>query len=118
MAASFEFSVEHVEHQVRQERRKRSSLGYAFARGTGEAADHHASGEVTPDELDDCDVVHALSDETHENVVVDSVEELFEVDVDDDPLPPQGIALRLGDGTMRRTVRPEAVAVFGERSVP
>ena len=62
--------------------------------------------------------MHALPDETHEDVVIDSIEELLEVDIDDDSLALQNVALRLGDGTVGRTIRPEAVAVLGERAVP
>jgi hypothetical protein len=54
----------------------------------------------------------------HQAVVIDSIEELFEIETNYYAVAFSDIALRLGYRLMGRASRPEAVAVLGEGWVP
>jgi hypothetical protein len=60
---------------------------------------------------------HALSQPSHQEVMVHSVEKLFEVEVHDPPIPARKVCLRGGYRLMRRPSRPKPVAVVGEGRV-
>jgi site-specific DNA recombinase len=54
----------------------------------------------------------------HQFVVIDSVEEFFQIEVDHPSVALRNILLRLSHGVMRRPTRSEPIAVLGERRVP
>ena len=61
---------------------------------------------------------HPRGDTCHQAVVIDSVEEFFEIKVDHDAVALGDVLLRLGHRLMGGSPRPEAVAVLGECWVP
>jgi len=118
VAALLQFLVQHVQHQVRQQRRERATLRRALLRRADQATVHHARCEERADELEDALVSHPLGNEPHQDVVVDPVEELFQVEVHHKAVPGRDVLLRPLYGLMRRARRPEAEACLGERSIP
>ncbi|MGF6433309.1 hypothetical protein ABIE91_008529 [Bradyrhizobium elkanii] len=79
---------------------------------------HHPRIQESADELQKALVSHPFGDQPHQDVVVDPVEELFQVDVHDDGVPGRDIRLRPFHRLMRRAGRPEAEARLGERPIP
>src|SRR5439155_369100 len=71
-----------------------------------------------PHEFEHTLVSDPCRDARHQAVVIDSIEELFEININYDAVAFSDIALRLGYRLMGRASRPEAVAVLGERWVP
>src|SRR5262245_37782327 len=117
-AASLQLLVQHVQHQVRQQRREWSALRRALLRRADQAALQHAGAKKAADELQETLVSHPLCNKPHQNVVVHPVEELLQVDVHYIAMPGRDVLLRPLHGPMRRAPRPEAEARLGERSVP
>src|SRR5262249_8587895 len=76
---------------------------------------HYPSVEKRPDELKYALVGNPFRDARHQNIVIDSVEKFFEINVDHDVEAFGDIPLRLGHGLMGGTSRAEAVAMLGER---
>src|SRR5215211_1410301 len=81
VAALLQFLVQHIQHQVRQQRRERSALRRALLRRADQASFHHACGQKAADEFQDALVSDPLGNEPHQDVVVDPVEELLQVDI-------------------------------------
>ena len=118
MAALLQFLVQHVQHQVRQQRRERAALRRAFLRRADQPSFHHPRGQKAADQLQDALVSNPLGHQPHQDVVVDPVEELLQVDVHDKAVAGRDVRLRLRHRLMRRAPRPEAEARLGERPVP
>ena len=79
---------------------------------------HHPGVQQRPQECEPSLVGDPLGHAAHQRVVVDPVETRFQVDGHHPPIARGNIALRAGHGLMRRAVRPETVALLGERPVP
>ncbi|MGY4623878.1 hypothetical protein ACVWY3_001634 [Bradyrhizobium sp. USDA 4486] len=118
MAAFLQFLVQHIQHQVRQQRRERSALRRTLLRRADQPCLHHTRSQEATDELEEALVSDPFGNEPHQDVVVDPVEELFQIDVDDDGVTGCDVGLRPFHRLMRRAGRPEAEARLGERSVP
>src|ERR1700756_349936 len=71
-----------------------------------------------PDEFEHALVGHPCGDARHQDVVVNSVEKSFQIEIHHNVVALGDVALCLGYGLMRRPSRPEAVAVLGERRIP
>ena len=110
MAALLQFLVQHVQHQVRQQRRERPALRRAFLRRADQPVRQHARSQKAADQLQDALVSHPLGHQPHQDVVVDPVEELLQVDIHHDAVPGRDVRLRPRHRLMRRAPRPEAVA--------
>ncbi len=59
-----------------------------------------------------------VGDPRHQAVMVDPVEEFFEIKVNDEAVALSNVSLRLGHCLMGGAPRSEAVAVLGKRRVP
>src|SRR5207253_6851313 len=81
------------------------------------AAAHDSAVQVRPDQPDDSGVLDALAQTVNENVVVDPVEELFQVHVHDNSPPGFDMRLRGQYRVSRSPSRSEAVAVLAEGGV-
>ena len=99
-------------------RSQRPTLRRPFLRRPDRPIDQHPRGKKAADQLQDALVGHPLSDQPHQDVVVDPVEELFQVDVHHGAVTGRDQLLRPRYGLMRRAPRPEAEACLGERWVP
>src|SRR4029453_5882415 len=71
-----------------------------------------------PDGLEYALVGNPFRDARHQNVVIDSVEKFFEIEVDHDVVAVGDIPLRLGHRLMGGSPRREAVPMLGERGFP
>src|SRR5665213_427145 len=118
VTALLQFLVQHIQHQVRQQRRERSTLRRAFLRRADQSSLHRTRGQKAADEFRDALVSNPLGNEPHQDVMVDPVEELFQVDIHDDGVSGRNIRLRPLHRLMRRALRPEAEARLRERRVP
>src|SRR5215468_599256 len=98
--------------------RHRAALRRPFIHRTDQTVLHYPGVEKRPDELEYALVGNPFRDARHQNVVIDSVEKFFEIQVDHDVEALGDIPLRLGHGLMGGTSWAEAVAVLGERRVP
>src|SRR5207302_5966075 len=54
----------------------------------------------------------------HQFVVIDSIEEFFQIEIDHPSVALRNVLLRLSHGVMRRPTRSEPIAVLGERRIP
>ena len=113
-----QLAVEFVEHEVTEQWRKRSSLRSSFHARADQSILHHPGIEERPDELQQPLVLDALGDLAHQFVVIDSIEELFQIEINHPAVACSDILLRLSHGLMRRPTRSEPIAVLGERRIP
>jgi site-specific DNA recombinase len=97
---------------------KRTPLRGALIHRTDQAILHHPSLEKGPDELEHPFIRHPRGNTRHQAIVIDSVEEFFEIKIDHDVVALGDVSLRLGHRLVGRSPRSEAVAVLGERRVP
>jgi hypothetical protein len=71
---------------------------------------HHPGFEIPANEYEHASVRNPLAQLAHEHIVIDAIEELFQIHVDHPAPATLHVALRLTDGIMRPTPRPKAVA--------
>src|SRR6516164_3525532 len=64
-----------------------------------------------PDELQQPLVLDAFGNLAHQFVMIDSIEEFFQIEIDHPSVALHNILLRLGYGVMRRPTRSEPIAV-------
>ncbi len=88
--------VEVVEHDVAQQRRERASLRSPLFHRTDQTVFHHPGVEVCPDELEHAFVGLPRGDPRHQAVMIDSVEEFLQIDVNHEAVALGDVALRLG----------------------
>lgn len=79
---------------------------------------HHPGLEKGADELENALVRHPRRGPRHQAIVIDPVEEFFEIKIGHDAVALCDVELRLGYRLVGGSPRPEAVAVLGERRVP
>ena len=92
--------------------------GVPSSTGLTQAVFHHPGLEKRPDEFEHTFVGHPRRDARHQAVVIDPVEEFFEIKVDHDAVARGNVLLRLGHGLMGGASRSEAVTVPGKCRVP
>jgi hypothetical protein len=63
---------------------------------TDQAVLHHPDVEKRPDEFEHAFIGYPCCDASHQNVMVDSIEKPFEVEVNNDVVALGNVALRLG----------------------
>jgi hypothetical protein len=85
---------------------------------TDQAVLHHPGLEKSPDELEHALIRHPRGDPRHEAVVIDPVEEFFEIKIDHDVVAFGDVSLRLSHRLAGGSPRSEAIAVLGERWIP
>src|ERR1700676_2945287 len=93
VTALLQFLDQHIQHQVRQQRRERPALRRAFLRRADPPSLHRARGQKTADELQDALVSNPLGNEPHQDVVVDPVEELLQIDIHENGVAGRNIRL-------------------------
>src|ERR1700681_4077613 len=81
VSAALQFAVEFVEHEVTEQWRKRTSLRSSFHAGADQSVLHHPGIQECPDKLQQPLVLDALGDLAHQFVVIDSIEKLFQIEV-------------------------------------
>src|SRR5215207_8751905 len=113
-----QLTVEFVEHEVTEQWRKRSSLRSPFHARADQPVLHHPGIEECPDELQQPLVLDAFGDLAHQFVMIDSIEELFQIEINHPAVACSDILLRLSHGVMCRSARSEPIAVLGKRRVP
>src|SRR5438477_1674818 len=118
MSSALQLTVEFVEHEVGQQWRKWTSLRSAFHTGADQSVLHHPGVQKCPDEFQQPLVFDSFGDLTHQFVVIDSVEKLFEVEINHPAVACGDVLLRLGYRLMCRSSRSKTIAVVGERRVP
>ena len=100
MTTAGQLLVEIVEHEVAQEGRERTALRGPLIHRKDHAVLHHPGIEKCPDEFEHAPVGYPRGDAGHQAIVVNSIEELFEVDVDHVAVALGNVVLRLGDRLM------------------
>ena len=118
MSSALQLTVEFVEHEVGQQWRKWTSLRSAFHTGADQSVLHHPGVQKCPDEFQQPLVFDSFGDLTHQFVVIDSVEKLFEVEINHPVVACGDVLLRLSYRLMCRSSRSKTIAVVGERRVP
>src|SRR5271157_1267358 len=96
VATSLELSVEFVEHEVRQQWRKWASLGSAFHAWADQSVLHHPGIQECPNEFQQPLVFDSLGDLPHQLVVMDSIKELLQVEINHPAVAFCDVLLRLG----------------------
>ena len=74
--------------------------------------------EKRPDEFEQTLIEHSRGDARHQAIVTDSVEELFEIEIDHDVVAVGDVTLRLSHCLMGGAPRSKAVTVLGKRRAP
>jgi site-specific DNA recombinase len=98
--------------------RERTSLRSPFIRRVDQTVFHHPGVEKRPDEFEHTLIGHSRGDSRHQAVVIDSVEEFFEIEIDHDVIAVGDVTLRLSHRMMRGAPRSKAVTVLGRTSGP
>jgi len=99
-------------------RGERTALRGPLVHRKNQAVFHHPGGKKCPDEFEHAFVGYPCGNAGHEAIVVDSVEEFLEVEVNDDIVTFGNISLCLGYRLMGRAPRTESITVLRERRVP
>ena len=81
MSPALQLTVELVEHDIAEQRRKRSPLGSPFHAWAEKPVFHHPGIQERPDEFQQPLVIDALGDLSHQFVMIDSIEKLLQVEV-------------------------------------
>src|SRR5437667_1873457 len=118
MSPALQLTVEFVEHEVGQQRRKWTSLGSAFHAGADQSVLHHPSIQECPDEFQQPFVLDSFCDLPHQFVVVDSIEKFLQIEINHPAVTCGNVFLCLGHCLMRGSSRSKTVAVVRERRVP
>jgi Sulfatase-modifying factor enzyme 1 len=113
-----QLAVEFVEHEVTEQWRKRTPLRSSFHARADQSVLHHPGIQECPDELQQPLVLDALGNLAHQFVVIDSIKEFFQIEIDHPSVALRDVLLRLSHGMMRRPTRSEPIAVLGERRIP
>src|ERR1017187_8957587 len=113
-----QLAVEFVEHEVTEQWRKRTSLRSSFHARTDQSVLHHPCIQKCPDELQQPLVLDPFGNLAHQFVMIDSIEEFFQIEVDHPSVALRHVLLRLNHGVMSRPTRSEPIAVLGERRIP
>src|SRR5277367_2741351 len=95
MSAALKLPIEFVEHEVTEQWRKRSSLRSSFHARADQPVLHHPGIEECPDELQQPLILDALGDLTHQFVVIDPIEKLFQIEIDHPSVALRDVSLRL-----------------------
>src|SRR5271155_3249565 len=90
---------------------QRTSLRSSFHTRADQSVLHHPGIQEGPDELKQPLVLDALGNLAHQFVVIDSIEEFFQIEVDHQSVALRNVLLRLSHGLMRRPPRSEPIAV-------
>ncbi len=118
MPSSLQLPVKLVEYKIRQQRRKRSALRRAFLRRLHESVLQHTCLKPAPNQSQKPSVSYPLGDLTHQFVVVDSVEELFQIEIDHPTVSRSDMLVGTRNRLMRRASGTKPVARFREGMVP
>src|SRR5712672_1923809 len=118
VSSALQLAVEFVEHEVTKQWRKRSSLRSPFHARADQPVLHHPGIQECPDELQQPLVLDPFGNLAHQFVMIHSIEEFFQIEINHPSVALRNVLLRLGHGVMRRPTRSERIAVLGERRIP
>ena len=118
MPSSLQLAVELIKDKIRPQRRKRSTLWRTFLRRPHESVLHHTRLEPAPNQLQKTLISYPPCYLTHQFVVVYSIEELFQIEIDHPMAPRSNMLLGTRDCLMRRASGTKPVARFRESVVP
>ena len=118
VAPLLELAVQVVQHQVAEQRGKRAALRRSLLRRLDQPTIQHARFQEGTDELQHALVAYPFGDPSHQDIVVDSIEEFLQIQIHHDPITVAHVVLRLGYRLVGRPFRPETVAELRKRRVP
>ena len=95
MAPALQLPVEFVEHEVTEQWRKWSSLRSPFHARADQPVLHHPGIQECPDEFQQPLVLDPFGDLTHQFVVIDSIEEFLQIEINAPAVAFGDILLRL-----------------------
>src|SRR5882757_878255 len=98
--------------------RKRSSLRSPFHARADQPVLHHPGIQECPDELQQPLVLDTFGDLAHQLVMIDPIEEFFQIKINHPTVACSDILLRLSHGVTRGSTWSEPIAVLGECRVP
>src|SRR5258708_25741717 len=118
MSPTLQLLVELVEHEVAEQGRKWPSLGSALCARTDQPIFHHPGLQEGPNELQQPLVADSFSDPAHQFVMIDSIEEFLQIEINAPAVTFGDIPLCLRHCLMSRPPWSEPVAMFGKCPVP
>lgn len=92
--------------------------GGPFVHRIDHSSYEHARRQITANEPQQVLVLHPFGHQTHQDVVVHSIEELLQIKIDDDVAAVSNELLCGGHGLMRRASGPEPIARRREGRIP
>ena len=93
-------------------------LGSPFHAWADQPVLHHPGIQKCPDEFSQPLILDPLGDLTHQFVVIDSIKEFLQIEINAPAVPFGDVLLRLGYCLLGTPPRSKTVAVFGKRRVP
>src|SRR5690349_23303324 len=118
VATTFKFAIQLVQHEIRKQRRERTTLRGALPAGLKQPVGQHPGRQIASDQPKHPPILDARRHAGHEFVVIDPVEKLRQIYIDNELIAVGDIGLRLRHRLLGRASRPEAVTVLAERRVP
>jgi len=112
--ASLQLLVHLIQEHIRQQRREWPTLRRPLVPLLHDPVRHHPGFEIAANEREHATVPDSAVQLSHEHIVVDAIEELFQIDVHHPAPATLHVALRLTHRVMRPTPRPKAVAGLRE----
>jgi len=117
MASPFQLTVEFIEQDVRQQRRERAALRRPLLPMADNPARHDARFKVTADESEHALVFDMTFNTSHQDVVVDPVEEFLQVKFHAPTVTHRHMDAGHLDSLVSASARTKAVAVIREQRI-
>src|SRR5271157_1189569 len=112
--SSLQFLIERIQIDVGQQRRQRSALRRPLHAGFHHPVHHRAPPQVLPNQMQHPFVTNHYRNPSHQNVVIDLVEELRDVYIHHPVLPSLRILLCGAYGVLCAAPRPKPITVLAE----
>jgi hypothetical protein len=100
MSAALQLAVEVVEHEIAEQWRKWAPVRGPIHAGIDQPVLHHPGRQERPDEFEQPPVLGPFGDLPHQFVVIDSIEKLFQIEINHPAVTFCDIRLRLSYGLM------------------
>ena len=112
MTPAFEFPVKVVKEYIRQQRTQRTALRRTLFRRCTDSGNHDSGVQICANQLEYALILYLLRQTRHENIMVHSVKEVGQVDVNHPRVALVDVSFCRTDRSMRAPTRTKSVAVL------
>src|SRR6516164_5594457 len=118
VTTSSQFLVEIVEHDITEEGRERTALRGPFVHRSDQTIFQYPGIQECPDKLEHAFIGYPCGDARHQDVVVNSVEKSFQIEINHNVVAIGDVTLCLGYSLVGGPPRPKSETVLRKRRIP